>query len=316
MEIGHLFETLMLICFGFSWPLNVIKAYKARTTKGTSLAFILLIITGYVAGIAAKFLNNQINYVLAAYFINLAIVMTNVVVYFRNLSLDKKNESKVTKIKIYELQQKYKDTTNTQEKNMNYQELNGIAKTNQVVLMGGSMDQLIPVTELAQSFSFNFELYNRSSEKLSVKNAVEYFNNMIAPITPEGIIIHLGDEDLNLFTSNPTEFDKYYLDLLSAVSACNRKMRIALVSVNNPSKNEVIKNMNAHIKSIASSSKCQFVNLDNAALWTPKANKAALDFAYSMGLQVRKPLLNVAEILYSYACLELKAETLDQTLVG
>ena len=54
MEIGHLFEALMLVCFGFSWPLNVIKAYKARSAKGTSLAFIILIITGYVAGITAK----------------------------------------------------------------------------------------------------------------------------------------------------------------------------------------------------------------------------------------------------------------------
>ena len=39
MNYAHLFEAAMLVCFGFSWPLNVIKAYKARTAKGTSLAF-------------------------------------------------------------------------------------------------------------------------------------------------------------------------------------------------------------------------------------------------------------------------------------
>lgn len=83
-------ETIMLICFGFSWPLNVIKAYKARTAKGTSLPFILLIITGYVSGISAKIITGQINYVLAAYILNLAIVSLNVIVYFRNASLDKK----------------------------------------------------------------------------------------------------------------------------------------------------------------------------------------------------------------------------------
>ena len=85
-----IFETVMLVCFGFSWPLNVIKAYKAKTAKGTSLPFILLIIAGYIAGISAKLSTGQINYVLIAYILNLAIVSLNVVVYFRNVSLDKK----------------------------------------------------------------------------------------------------------------------------------------------------------------------------------------------------------------------------------
>lgn len=90
--MGQILETIMLLCFGFSWPLNVIKAYKAKTTKGTSLPFIILIITGYVAGITAKILTNQINYVLIAYILNLAIVSINVLVYLRNYTLDKKKE--------------------------------------------------------------------------------------------------------------------------------------------------------------------------------------------------------------------------------
>lgn len=88
--MGAMFESIMLICFGLSWPLNVIKAYKARTTQGTSLPFILLIVTGYIAGIIAKVISRQLNYVLIVYLLNLAIVSLNVVVYFRNLSIDKK----------------------------------------------------------------------------------------------------------------------------------------------------------------------------------------------------------------------------------
>lgn len=80
----------MLICFGCSWPLNLMKAYKSRTAKSTSLPFILLIITGYIAGITAKVLSGQINYVLVAYLINLAIVSLNLLVYFRNVFLDRK----------------------------------------------------------------------------------------------------------------------------------------------------------------------------------------------------------------------------------
>ena len=88
--MGSILETIMLVCFGFSWPLNVIKAYRAKTAKGTSLPFILLIITGYIAGISSKLISEQINYVLIAYILNLAIVSLNVIVYFRNVSLDKK----------------------------------------------------------------------------------------------------------------------------------------------------------------------------------------------------------------------------------
>ena len=89
--MGSILETVMLVCFGFSWPLNVIKAYKAKTAKGTSLPFILLIITGYIAGISAKLISGQINYVLIAYVLNLAIVSLNVIVYIRNISLDRKH---------------------------------------------------------------------------------------------------------------------------------------------------------------------------------------------------------------------------------
>ena len=88
--MGSILESLMLVCFGFSWPLNVLKAYKSKTAKGTSLPFILLIVAGYIAGITAKVITDQINYVLIAYIVNLAIVSMNIVIYFRNVSLDKK----------------------------------------------------------------------------------------------------------------------------------------------------------------------------------------------------------------------------------
>lgn len=91
--MSAILETVMLICFGLSWPMNLIKAYKARTAKSTSLPFILLIITGYVAGIIAKLLVPDVKwFVLAVYILNLVIVSGNLVVYFRNKALDKKNE--------------------------------------------------------------------------------------------------------------------------------------------------------------------------------------------------------------------------------
>lgn len=86
--MNMMLEATMLVCFGLSWPINTMKAYKARTAKSMSLPFILLIITGYIAGISAKLLMHQTNYVLVVYFINLAVVMLNLLVYFRNKKLD------------------------------------------------------------------------------------------------------------------------------------------------------------------------------------------------------------------------------------
>ena len=92
----HLLETAMLVCFGLSWPMAVIKNIKSGTAKGMSLPFILMITFGYIAGISAKILSNNINYVLIAYFINIAFVSFNILVYFRNLHLDKVRENGAT----------------------------------------------------------------------------------------------------------------------------------------------------------------------------------------------------------------------------
>lgn len=87
-------EATMLICFGFSWPMNVYKNFKAKTAKSMSLPFILLIIFGYIAGIFAKLYSHNVNYVLAVYVLNLIIVLTNVIIYFINRRYDKREEEK------------------------------------------------------------------------------------------------------------------------------------------------------------------------------------------------------------------------------
>lgn len=93
----EIFESIMLICFGLSWPMSVVKNIKARTAKSMSLPFILLIITGYIAGITAKLISGAFNYVLVVYLINLVIVSLNVVVYVRNVALDKKRDAEQAK---------------------------------------------------------------------------------------------------------------------------------------------------------------------------------------------------------------------------
>ena len=87
--MSQILETVMLVCFGFSWPMSLIKSIKAKTAKSTSLKFIILIMLGYIAGIAAKIVSGQINYVLAVYIINLIVVSMNLGMYFINRKHDK-----------------------------------------------------------------------------------------------------------------------------------------------------------------------------------------------------------------------------------
>ncbi len=99
-NLPAILEAGMMIAFGISWPLNVIKSYKVRTTKGKSLAFLILILIGYIVGITAKFINpeymaniDKLWYVVTIYIINFVMVFTDLMLYIRNYRLDKKNNS-------------------------------------------------------------------------------------------------------------------------------------------------------------------------------------------------------------------------------
>ena len=97
--MSEILEIIMVVSFGASWPLNVMKSYKARTAKGKSLSFLCLIFFGYIAGIASKLMNEAYMaafsekwYVLFFYVLNLVMVGTDLVLCFRNKALDKKGE--------------------------------------------------------------------------------------------------------------------------------------------------------------------------------------------------------------------------------
>lgn len=96
--MSEILEIIMIVSFGASWPLNVMKSYKARTAKGKSLPFLLLIFFGYIAGIASKLSNTVYMaafaskwYVLFFYVLNLLMVGADLPLYLRNLRLDRKN---------------------------------------------------------------------------------------------------------------------------------------------------------------------------------------------------------------------------------
>ena len=61
--MSELLEMIMMICFGVSWPLSIIKSFTARTTTGKSVVFLVCIFTGYICGIASKLMQEKVTYV-------------------------------------------------------------------------------------------------------------------------------------------------------------------------------------------------------------------------------------------------------------
>lgn len=90
MELYELMEVCMIVAFGFSWPMNVIKSYKTRTTKGKSLPFLILIFSGYICGIIGKLIAPSFKwYVLFFYVLNFIMIGADLLLYIRNYRLDK-----------------------------------------------------------------------------------------------------------------------------------------------------------------------------------------------------------------------------------
>lgn len=94
-------EMMMVFLFGISWPLNIVKAWKARTAKGISLMFYLFIWFGYIFALLGKFAMIRNNasqpwyetvhwYVMFFYILNILMVTVGIIIYFRNKMLDNK----------------------------------------------------------------------------------------------------------------------------------------------------------------------------------------------------------------------------------
>jgi lipopolysaccharide export LptBFGC system permease protein LptF len=50
----QILEGAMLVCFGVSWPVDIVHTLRIKRAAKKSYAFLALILCGYVAGIASK----------------------------------------------------------------------------------------------------------------------------------------------------------------------------------------------------------------------------------------------------------------------
>ncbi|MBU1243192.1 hypothetical protein KKD52_15275 [Myxococcota bacterium] len=86
--MSSVFEAVMLLCFAAAWPAAIHKSWVSRTARGKSVAFLVIVLVGYFAGIAYKITGN-LDKVVAMYAFNACLVSVDLGLYVRNVRLDR-----------------------------------------------------------------------------------------------------------------------------------------------------------------------------------------------------------------------------------
>ncbi len=75
-------EAGMIICFGASWPVAILKTLRTKSVQGKSRMFLVLVLTGYGLGVLHKIVFN-LDLVLLLYVFNFSMVLVELCLWFR-----------------------------------------------------------------------------------------------------------------------------------------------------------------------------------------------------------------------------------------
>lgn len=75
-----IFEVLMLVAFGVSWPISIAKAIRTKVVAGKSPLFMFIVIIGYACGIIHKYLYSM-DWVIFLYALNMVMVGIDLLLY-------------------------------------------------------------------------------------------------------------------------------------------------------------------------------------------------------------------------------------------
>lgn len=298
--MAELLESTMLICFGLSWPMNLAKNIKAKSARNMSLQFILLIITGYIAGITAKIYTHKFNYVLAVYVLNLVIVSANVVVYFINRRYDSQEKAANAKLSR-QLSGNIKNAENTAPKKPSiqnqgddemetYRELNSITEAGGVVLFGSNTFASLPVGELTQAFRITEPIYNRSIRNVRIDQIESYLKVCLYDLNPRKIFVNMGDIDILDENVDIDNFISKYEWLLYMI---HTKTQASIYIVPVISDSETAFNINQRLKALASQTGCKYIDVSSVL----EAKRPTLRLFELLKVHMRSHPINFADAM-------------------
>lgn len=260
--MSEILEATMLVCFGCSWPINLVKNIKSKTAKSMSLQFILLIIFGYLAGITAKLITHRINYVLIVYLLNLVIVSINLIVYFINKRNDRKNKTAAMAVndEVKAMTKVKAERRNRTEIENKYIEMNKFSKNGGIVFFGSDYFSSLAFGELAQSFNLNESIYNRSVPETKIDEICNMVDVCVTDLKPRKVFVNLGDFDIRTST-DIDEFIEKYEWILYTINT-ETKADICVVSILSDSREA--KNINQQLKKLAAEHGCKYIDITSA----------------------------------------------------
>lgn len=186
-----------------------------------------------------------------------------------------------------------------------YQSLNQLAESDGIVILGGAEDANIPLGELKQAFALNDNIYNRSIAGLSANDAAKVYDECVAELYPDTILLHIGEADVPSFSGNEAAFEEGYRAIIKAIRSKNKRTRIVVVSLKNYGNDAVIAKLNKSLAYVADSEKCEFEDISVKRVWNAKENREVTSFLYEIGfdrpLNIKRPIYNLVRILFCYA---------------
>lgn len=253
-------EAGMLLCFGISWPMSLIKNIKSHTAKNMSIGFIMLIITGYISGIVSKLCSHTYGYVLAVYLVNLFIVSLNLIVYFVNRRLDRRaadSKELEEEIKMKMASAAAALQEDVSEKLCEYSEQNITAEEGGIVFFGSGRFSDIEMSERGRDLYIERPVYNRSIHGLTVSGAFGALNECVYDLNPAQILVGFGEEDMMREGFSLSDFIEDYRWLLYELHRSTGS-KIFIVSVVSPL--GIADEVNAQLKLLAEDTGCTYMD--------------------------------------------------------
>lgn len=310
--MAELLESTMLICFGLSWPMNLAKNIKAKSARNMSLQFILLIITGYVAGISAKIYNHRFNYVLVVYLLNLVVVSANVIVYFINRRYDRQANAELHRQITGFSEETSAETTDTaggssktdrvsapfkpsihkqgEDEMETYRELNSITEAGGVVLFGSNTFASLPIGELTQAFRITEPIYNRSIRDIRIDQIENYLKVCLYDLNPRKIFVNMGDIDILDENIDIDNFISKYEWLLYMI---HTKTQAAIYIVPIVSDSTAAFKINQRLKTLASQTGCKYIDVSGVL----EAKRPTLRLFEMLKVHMRNHPINFADAM-------------------
>ena len=132
-----------------------------------------------------------------------------------------------------------------------YTELNRLAGKHGIVIMGTSTLSSMRFNEMLGDYGLGRKVYNRSSEALTAKNAIEFFRANVETLFPEVLFVGIGENEEQDSKVSIREFEQELTDFAAYINRNHPQTRLIFSEIAGDSKRAAM--INQAIKRVCKS---------------------------------------------------------------